>query len=195
MRYLKLFENFGDAGNRIDSICKRYGIENYTINEDGTIDVDGDVSLSSQGLNELPVRFRNVTGHFFCNNNELSSLEGCPESVDGYFSCSRNKLKTLEGCPQNVGGDFYCDDNKLISLDGCPKSVGGHFFCDDNPCTRIYEDWIDSDRRDELLDMMKDYDFLRGDIINWYLLEEFYKDAGLKIPNRKELEKYYTIEE
>ena len=53
MKYLKLFESFND----IDSICKRYGIENYTINEDGSIDVDGNVSLSSQGLTELPLRF------------------------------------------------------------------------------------------------------------------------------------------
>jgi len=43
--------------------------------------------------------------------------------------------------------------------------------------------------------MMKDYDFLRGDTINWYLLEAFFEDAGLKIPNREELEKYYKIED
>jgi hypothetical protein len=45
------------------------------------------------------------------------------------------------------------------------------------------------------LDMMSDYDFLRGETINWYLLEAFFNDAGLEIPNRKELEKYYTIED
>jgi len=42
---------------------------------------------------------------------------------------------------------------------------------------------------------MSDYDFLRGDKINWYLLESFYKDAGLEIPNKEELQKYYKIEE
>jgi len=45
------------------------------------------------------------------------------------------------------------------------------------------------------MDMMKDYDFLRGDTINWYLLESFFNDAGLRIPDRKELQKYYTIED
>jgi hypothetical protein len=230
MKYLKLFESFGDY------VCDKYNITNYTINEDGTIDVRGDVNLSSQGLNELPVRFRNVSGDFFCddnqlislegcpksvgggfwcNNNQLSSLEGCPQSVGGDFICYNNQLMTLEGCPQNVGGDFYCnnnwlvtleggpeevggyfdcDCNKLISLDGCPKSVGD-FYCSSNPCTSIYNQWIDTDRRDELMDMMKDYDFLRGDTINWYLLEAFFNDTGLKIPSRSVLEKYYTIEE
>ena len=27
----------------IEEICKKFGIENYTINEDGSVDVDGNV--------------------------------------------------------------------------------------------------------------------------------------------------------
>ncbi len=42
---------------------------------------------------------------------------------------------------------------------------------------------------------MSDYDFLRGETINWYLLEAFFKDAGLEIPNKEGLQKYYTIED
>ena len=34
----------------IESICQEYGIENYTINEDGTVDVDGNVDLSFRNL-------------------------------------------------------------------------------------------------------------------------------------------------
>jgi hypothetical protein len=204
MKYLKMFESFieisgttGDMNidNEIFYIARKYGIRKYKINEDGSIDVSGDVNLSYKGLSELPLKFRNITGDFYCNSNQLISLEGSPQSVGGYFYCNNNQLISLDGCPQTVGGSFFCDDNKLISLDGCPKSVGGDFYCDNNPCYPIYEEWIDTDRRDELLDMMSDYDFLRGETINWYLLEAFFVDAGLKIPNRKELEKYYTIED
>jgi hypothetical protein len=241
MKYLKLFESFNDQKFvwlkiRINSICREWGIKNYTINKDGSIDVSGDVNLSYKGLSELPLKFRNITGDFFCDNNKLTSLEGCPQSVghffcsynqlktlegspqsvDGYFSCSynqlsslegsprkvggdfecyNNQLRSLEGSPQSVDGDFSCYNNKLTSLDGCPKSVAGGFWCDNNPCYPIYQEWIDTDRKDELMDMMGDYDFLRDDVINWYLLEAFFVDAGLKIPNRKELEKYYTIED
>jgi hypothetical protein len=39
---------------------------------------------------------------------------------------------------------------------------------------------------------MKDYDFLRGDTINWYLLEAFFNDAGLEIPDKEELEKLFS---
>jgi hypothetical protein len=218
MKYLKLFESFKD----IDSICKKYNIINYTINEDGTIDVNGDVNLSYKGLTELPLEFRNVTGNFSCHSNLLTSLEGCPKSVGGDFYCYSNELtslkgsprsvgggfhcyhnllKNLKGCPQTVGSNFICRDNKLFSLDGIDRiSVGGDFFISNNPCTFIYSGytfnyWINTDRRDELMDMMEDYDFLRGDTINWYLLEAFFNDAGLEIPDKEELKKYYTIED
>lgn len=32
--------------NNIDKLCKKYNIKNYNINEDGSIDVDGNVDLS-----------------------------------------------------------------------------------------------------------------------------------------------------
>jgi len=36
----------------IDEICRKYDIRNYTINDDGTIDVDGYVDLYKLGLEE-----------------------------------------------------------------------------------------------------------------------------------------------
>ena len=103
-----LFENF----NEIHKICQEYVIRNYTINTDGSIDVDGDVDLSERNLNKLPLKFRNVSGDFSCHNNNLT---------------------TLEGAPQSVGGDFYCDRNKLTTLEGAPKSVSDYFWCRGNP--------------------------------------------------------------
>ncbi len=81
----------------IIDICTKYRIKNYTINQDGSIDVNGNVNLSSLELTELPLKFNRVSG---------------------YFSCSLNKLTSLEGCPSYVGGDFYCSWNELTSLDG-----------------------------------------------------------------------------
>jgi len=121
----------------IDSICRIYGIENYTINEDGSIDVDGGVDLSSEGLTKLPLNFRNVSGYFYCHNNKLTTLEGCPESVGRDFYCHKNQLTTLEGGPESVGGYFSCYDNKLKSLEGGPKRVGGNFNCSDNQLTTL----------------------------------------------------------
>lgn len=116
----------------IDSICKKYGIKNYSINIDGSIDVDGDINLSYKELTKIPLKFGKVSGDFHCDGNLLESLEGCPTSVGGGFFCYENQLESLEGCPKSVGGDFFCSNNQLESLEGCPKSVGLDFYCHGN---------------------------------------------------------------
>ncbi|MCK9476330.1 MAG: hypothetical protein M0R46_10440 [Candidatus Muirbacterium halophilum] len=136
MKYLKKFnENINRS--EIDSICEKYNIKNYIINEDGSIDVDGDVDLSGKNLIVLPLKFRKVSGNFHCGYNQLTSLEGAPKSVGNYFYCKCNKLTSLVGCPQNVGGDFYCNSNQLISLEGAPQRVGGDFSCYSNQLTSL----------------------------------------------------------
>ena len=257
MRYLKSYIKLFETHQSIHSICKRYHITDYTINEDGSIDVHGKVDLSNQvfGRTKLPLKFRNVTGNFYCSSNQLTSLEGGPRFVGGHFHCS-NKLTSLEGSPQSVGGNFYCDHNQLTSLEGSPQSVngsfycrnnqlvtlegspqtvggdfycsnnqltslegtpshvgggfycsnnqlttleggprfvGGNFYCFNNPCYPIYKDWINGDRRSDLLEMMEDYDFLRSETIIWDRLESFFNDNGLELPNKEELEKNYKI--
>ena len=97
MKYLKLYESF----ENIDDICKKYRITNYSINADGSIDVDGDVNISIE-LTKLPLKFRNVTGDFYYYSNQLTSLKGAPESVGGYFNCSANQLTSLDGRNQSV---------------------------------------------------------------------------------------------
>ena len=134
-----------------------HGISNnYTINPDGSIDVDGefdnnvsfDPSRSSSTklrynpskknkLTELPIKFNKVGGDFKCNNNELTTLEGAPKEVGGDFKCNENKLTSLEGGPVSVGGDFICRNNQLTSLQGAPKKVGGDFYCSRNELTSL----------------------------------------------------------
>ena len=128
MIWVKLFEDF----NEVDTICKKYDIENYTINPDGTVDVDGNVSLYKKGLKELPLKFGKVSGSFDCRNNQLTTLEGAPKVVGGNFACDRNQLITLEGAPKEVGGVFDCEYNQLTTLEGAPKVVGGNFYCSYN---------------------------------------------------------------
>src|SRR5271157_4926923 len=64
---------------------------NWSKNADGSYDVNGDVNLSRQDLLELPFRFGKVTGYFDCRNNQLTNLEGSPDSVGGDFYCSYNR--------------------------------------------------------------------------------------------------------
>jgi hypothetical protein len=111
----------------ISLICKKYNIKNYTINSDGSIDVDGDVGLFDRELTELPLTFNKVTGHFSCSNNKLTSLKGCPRWIGGFFDCERNNLTSLEFSPDYVGAWFACNHNNLID-NYCDSEIIGNFY-------------------------------------------------------------------
>ena len=53
----------------------------------GLINVDGNFDCSGQGLTDFKVvKFGKVSGNFYCNNNQLTSLEGAPQSVSRRFN-------------------------------------------------------------------------------------------------------------
>jgi len=200
MKYIKLYESFED----IDSICKKYSIENYTINSDGTVDVDGNVYLSDSRLIKLPLKFGNVTGDFNCNNNQLISLEGCPQSVSGYFYCYSNELITLEWCPQSVGSDFHCGNNKLTTLEFCPQILGGDFSFANNKLKDLYGfpeyfynevyyrgntvseilDLFETNRLGKVIDLLNEYGVIQqdGKVVILDRLEEIFYTLNLEVP-------------
>lgn len=49
----------------IHKICGKYK-KNYSINSDGSIDVVGDVLLCDMYLEEILIKFNNVSGYFNC---------------------------------------------------------------------------------------------------------------------------------
>jgi hypothetical protein len=116
----------------IEFICEDLGIQNYKVNPDETVDVDGNVDISRMDLDKLPLKFGKVSGHFFCTNNKLTGLEGAPRYVGRDFCCNYNKITSLEGAPIEVGGDFSCYNNKLTSLEGAPTYFVWNFLCGAN---------------------------------------------------------------
>ncbi len=131
---IKLFEQFNNEQEIID-ICTKYNIKKYTINSDGSIDVNGGVYLNNKGLTEIPLKFNRVSGDFDCEDNQLTSLIGSPSYVGGYFDCEDNQLTSLIGSPSYVGGSFSCGNNQLTSLKGSPIIIGGYsHFCNNPIC-------------------------------------------------------------
>lgn len=131
MKNIKMIEK------EIRKICKDCCIVNYSINEDGSIDVNGDVDLRRLNFSTVPLLFRRVSGNFDCSYNELISLDGVPREVGGNFVCRGNMLTSLVGCPINVGGNFDCCYNQMTSLEHCPYTVGGNFKCNSNKLTSL----------------------------------------------------------
>lgn len=139
----------------IHDYCSQFKIKDYTINSDGSIDVNGNVNLKTKwGGEEIPksIKFNKVTGDFLCERKKMTSFESCPVYVGGVFSfgnnmlrslvgcpehvgamdCRSNKLTSLEGCPERIEGDLNCGWNRLTSLEGCPDYVGGKIICVSN---------------------------------------------------------------
>jgi hypothetical protein len=83
---------------------------NYTINEDLSVDVYGDVYLNDKNLTVIPIRFNIIKGGFCCENTKLTSTESFPKEVYGYY------------------GGVYCYNNNLKNLDNFPKLVEGYII-------------------------------------------------------------------
>ena len=98
----------------IEAWCDEMGIENYTINSKGEIDVDGNVNFDYKDFKELPYKFGTVNGYFDVgNNSNLTSLKNCPIYVGDTFSMENcSQLDSLEGCPKEVKGNFWCGNCK-----------------------------------------------------------------------------------
>ena len=136
MKLIKGFKKFFD-NRKIDSICKEYDITDYTINSDGSIDVDCSVYIRFKRLTKLPLKFGRVSGDFDCSHNNLTSLEGCPGWVGRNFDCHNNNLTSLKGSPSSIEDDFVCHNNKLTTLEGGPRVVNGNFDCSSNQLTNL----------------------------------------------------------
>ena len=76
----------------IETKLKKLGVENYSIADDGVVDVNGTVDISFKKLKEIPVQFGLVKGDFNCSNNKLESLKGSPQTVGVSFFCHENRL-------------------------------------------------------------------------------------------------------
>jgi hypothetical protein len=150
---LMQIHQFFTTKEEVDEFCKENDVKNYKINEDLTLDVNGNVNLSDKNLSVLPFKFRDVRGCFDCSHNNLFSLINAPRSVGGDFICSFNKLKDIIFAPQTIGGSFICSfnsiekfdfllpsiaknldfsNNELSSLLNSPSVINGSFACSNN---------------------------------------------------------------
>ena len=85
---------------------------------DGVKTIIGDVNVSGLGLTGLDFHDIHITGHCYCNNNQLISLEGAPSSIGGNFHCYNNQLISLDHLPFNIKRLYL--DNKQKPLLNSP---------------------------------------------------------------------------
>jgi hypothetical protein len=208
-KYIWDYKQYEYAIPERDDFCYEYGIKNYQVIDGGSIDVDGDVSLSFKlgYLKQLPLTFSEVKGKFNCAANNLTTLEGVPKEVRGTFGCSDNKLTSLEYSPKIVEESFFCNYNRYItsleglentyisgelcvhgcenlySLKGFPKKVGS-FDCTHTPIKPIYDKFIQQYNY-ERMRRFNLFDIIYTDGLDWFIdydnLSKFLRSMGKKM--------------
>lgn len=141
---------------KIANWLRQNKITNFTINDDNSVDVDGDLNLDGLRHAKLPVNFKSVTGSVSLVGALLKTLEGLPDEINGDFDISSMDLDSVEGFPMKVHGDCHIgktnvkttlansrlahvEGDLLIheygsnSFVGLPAYVGGDFIVKDCP--------------------------------------------------------------
>ena len=131
-----------DMRSKIEAWLEEYGIKNYTINDDLTIDYHPEVLRGSKdkfyAVNlkgykepELPpyIQFGEVGGTFLISHSHITSLRGFPKKCLRLCLYRCRNITSLKGC-QDVVEDIdvsYC--TSLTSLEGLPEKITGSFTC------------------------------------------------------------------
>lgn len=102
-----------------------------TVNNDGSIDYDGNIDLSGRDIKEIPFKFGTVNGNFNCSNTKIISLKNSPKYINGDADFSdNNNIISLENGPIEIEGNFDCSGSRyLYTLKSGPKTVGGDYKC------------------------------------------------------------------
>ena len=119
---IKMFEQYNEYSDT-EEWLDEMGIKNYIINDDLTVDVNGDINLDFEAIKEFPIQFGTINGSFNASYCSLSTLKGSPIKVMGNFFCDGNRLTSLEYSPKYVSGKFFCGKNDITSLLHLPKNV------------------------------------------------------------------------
>jgi hypothetical protein len=91
--------------DNINSFCKEYNIDVYTINSDGSIDVNGNVLVHHSKLKTLPFKFGKISGTFTWCDGNLTSFKNFPSECSKFY-CHYNKITSLENCPLFINNDL-----------------------------------------------------------------------------------------
>lgn len=145
----------------IKTWLEKKNINNYSIKEDGVIDVHESIFLElNPDETELPFKFGIIDGSFNCsycniktlknfpnivtneftlmNNKNLTSLEGCPQECESFNVTNNKSLTNLENCSLKKTNNLNLTNNSLENLYGLEKiEINGHIYINKNNLTSL----------------------------------------------------------
>lgn len=111
--------------DEIKNLLIEWFITSYEICKDGFVIINQDVNWKHKGLSTLPFPIYSVNGNFDLTGNHFKNMKNFPKIVYGDLIMTDNDLFTLEGCPEQVKC-LYLDNNNLISTENISKIVNGY---------------------------------------------------------------------
>jgi hypothetical protein len=124
----------------LNEVC----IGEWSLNENGEIDVDGSVDMVAMDLTEIPIKFGNVDGTFHCSSNNLTTLKNCPVVTYDIFCYGNNLTEYFKSLPVdseiwdklalwdillpeypfliNIGKKYLVNGDLIDILEGCPQT-------------------------------------------------------------------------
>lgn len=186
---LKFLRNFKPTTEyHIKKLCSDFNITQYSINPDGSIDINANTIIHIN-LENFPIKIKSVRGDF-SYNTQVTSLKGCPERVEGKLICRFNKLTSFEGCPKFIGNGIFCEHNNISSFKGFPEVLNGVLSFMENPAVEILN--LNANR--EFIDLLNEYDVIRGNRVVETRLRQALEDSGCRdIPEEFNFKHYELI--
>lgn len=103
---------------KLKKICKKYLIDEYVINKDGSIDVNTDLFLSNKNISNFKIKFNKIDGSLFISNNFFKNFKNFPNIINGDLYMNNNMFENLNGIPKNIKGKVYAQGNNINTLIG-----------------------------------------------------------------------------
>lgn len=97
-----------------------------SIDEDGTINISGNLNLDFCRYESLPIKFGTVTEDLINHDSKLKYLWNFPKRVEGSVEMTGSNIKSLSGCPEWIGEHLFVGGTKITSLKGIAKYIGGN---------------------------------------------------------------------
>lgn len=201
MNYIKpyqIFDNnqehpgFPKTKEEVKKMCKNFGIEEYLINDDLSIDVYNHFRFPIGGQAYIPLNFNEITGNFTFRHSSLKSLKGCPKIIGGSLDVSWNNLRSFEDGPNEIKRNLICNTNNIKTLKGFPK-VNGKINIKDNSVYSLINTFINKNNQNELINEFNHYRITDGKKVYMGRLEMFCGDFDLEMPNTYEIGKQYEV--
>ncbi len=125
---------------QMELFLQKLGVKGFSINPDMSVDVNGDVRVTTSPFTRIPCKFKKVSGSFVWSAGKLISLENAPDEVGGDFDVHANQIKSLEHMPTSVGGMVSLSGNKIESWVGLSSlTCNDDLSIQGNPATDIVE--------------------------------------------------------